>query len=466
MELIRRPRVSNWGGSIAWHPRLLLYPESVEDLMSIAKDGETYPSPVRALGSIHSTTRCTVSEGGTAVSMKRLNRIVDIGADTVTAQAGALYIDVAQELLKRGLQFFVNVELGNLSIGSAACGGTKDASMPEEFGQVCSYAIGLKVVTADGELLEVTEQDPELLKILRSSYGLLGMIYEATFRVKPVQPMSVHHIGYTLKEFQDLLDDSKAPNDSMMLYLFPFLDKVTVEYRRYGPAGGKPNRVLWRFRNWVWKSVGPGFGYLVTKILPIRRLRYALIDRFNQALQSIVNRVLQDRYTLAADQIIRYPEKSNWTRYTFSIWAFPEGEYSRILGDYFEFCRQYYQDHGYRCNLLNVAYRISEDQSSLFSYSFDGDVLTLDPVSTGDSGWEEFIVAYNEFCSARGGVPLFNQTRGITPLQAEKAFGERLSIFRDHLTRFDPKGRFLSDYFRQILDVRLGEEHLAERGES
>ena len=315
------------------------------------------------------------------------------------------------------MQFFVNVELGNLSIGSAACGGTKDASMPDEFGQVCSYAIGMKVVTADGELLEVTEENPELLQIVRSSYGLLGIVYEATFRVEPVEPMSIHHVTYRLEDFQGHLLELVAYEESMMLYLFPFLNKITVEFRRYAPAGGKPNRLLWRFCNWVWKSVGPGFGYLVTRFIPVKRVRYALVDRFNQVLQSIVIRLLRDRNTLATDQIIRYPDKSNWTRYTFSIWAFPEAEYPRILGDYFEFCRRYYKDHGYRCNLINVAYRISQDQSSHFSYSYDGNVLTLDPVSTGDPGWEAFITAHNEFCSARGGVPLFNQTRGTNNYQ-------------------------------------------------
>ena len=103
-----------------------------------------------------------------------------------------------------------------------------------------------------------------------------------------------------------------------------------------------------------------------------------------------------------------------------------------------------------------MGYRIRQDQSSLFSYSFNGNVLTLDPVSTGDPGWQDFLVAYNEFCSERGGVPLFNQTRDITPAQAKKAFGERLSLFREHRERFDPGRRFLNDYFRQVLGVEEG----------
>jgi hypothetical protein len=51
----------------------------------------------------------------------------------ITAEAGALYIDIAQALQKHGLQFDVNTEIGSLSMGSRACCGSKDASMPGEF---------------------------------------------------------------------------------------------------------------------------------------------------------------------------------------------------------------------------------------------------------------------------------------------------------------------------------------------
>ena len=90
------------------------------------------------------------------VDVRPLNRILRITDDTVTVEPGALYIDVAKELERRGLQFNVNIELGNLSLGAAAMCATKDASMPGELGQVNSYAIGVKLVTPSGELVEVT----------------------------------------------------------------------------------------------------------------------------------------------------------------------------------------------------------------------------------------------------------------------------------------------------------------------
>ena len=54
------------------------------------------------------------------------------GPNYVTVEAGAIYIDIAEELEKRNLQFYINTEIGSLSAGSAACAGTKDASFDGE----------------------------------------------------------------------------------------------------------------------------------------------------------------------------------------------------------------------------------------------------------------------------------------------------------------------------------------------
>ncbi len=447
------PTVRNWSGSIISEPRVVVQATSVDEIIAVLKDREKYPSPVRAVGSNHSTTRCGVADEGTLIEMKTMNEIVHIGEDTVTAQAGALYIDVANELRKRDLQFHVNTVIGNLSIGSAACGGTKDSSMPGEFGQVCSYATRIKLVTPAGEIMEITDEDAELMQITRSSYGLLGIVVEATFRTKPIQPMVVDHVEFTREEFEREFPKLKERDESMFMYIFPFLDAVLVEFRKYREDDGttKPDNTLWELRNRVWSKTQPASADRITRLVRWKWLRYLLIDKSNRFLKTTVNQFLKNEHTLAPDQIIRYPEVADKSKYTFSIWAFPETTYFGVLRDYFDFLQTYYKEKGYRCNLANVGYRIRKDTSSLFSYSFEGDVMTVDPVSTGDPGWNEFIEAYNEFCSERNGVPLFNQSRSLTRPQVERAFGERIATFRKFREKFDPDNRLLNTYFKELL---------------
>lgn len=450
-------KVQNWKRSISYYANSVELVQNVDDIVRIVRDRERYPSPVRARGSHHSTTRCIVAEGGTVVDLTAMNRILGIDRQSlaITMQAGVLHIDAARELEKHGLQFYVNVELGNLTVGSGACGGTKDASYFSaeddefEFGQVASYVTGIKAVSASGDLIEVTEADGELMQAMRSSYGMLGIIYEVTYRVKQIRPLAVEHILYHVDEFADRLEELVARKRSMMLYLFPFLDSVVVEYRYDGSDPMRSNSWQWRLRNWVWKTGSPGFARLVNMLVPSRRLRSWIFDAYNRLSQWVIRLVVRDCNSSPADQIIRYPETAGFASYTFSIWAFPLDQYPQTIREYYQFCKDYFDEHGYRCDLLNVGYFIAGDRQSLFSYTRRGPALTLDPVSTGSSGWDDFITAYNEFCSKRNGVPLFNQTRGITPAQAKAAFGPEIAAFQELRRSHDRDDRFYTDYFRQ-----------------
>jgi len=443
--------VTNWFGNIVSHPAAIVEAASVADIVAVMKDPGRYPSPVRAVGSNHSTSPCGTADGGTLIKMSKMNAI-DIGTDTVTAQGGAIYIDIAKELEKRNLQFYVNTEIGSLSAGSAACCGTKDASMPGEYGQVNSYISRIKMVLPAGDLLEVTDDQPELMQTVRSSYGTFGVVYETTFRVRPIVPMAVRHQTFTLEDFTARLPELKAGGESMMYYIFPFEDLITVEFRRYNPgAAGPPNRVAWPLRNYMWANAGPLFCSQVEKDIPNKDVRYGVINGFCAVWRFKLENLVKGDNTVATDQIIRYPTVADNSRYTFSLSAFPEAAYAGVLAEYFDFCKRYYKQAGYRTNMLNVGYWISQDRSSLLSYSYDGPMMTIDPVSTGNPGWTEFLIAYNEFCSAHGGVPLFNQTDAITPAQVQAALGDRLKTFAAARRNYDPSGRLLNAYFREML---------------
>ena len=272
-------QIQNWKRSITYHAHSVQSVERLDEVVAIVTDPARYPSPVRVKGSHHSTTRCVVAEAGTVIDVSRLNRILDIDVEarTITMEPGVLHIDAARELESHGLQFYVNVELGNLTVGSGACGGTKDASYWSdgrvEFGQVASYCVGVKAVQPDGTVLTVTEADGELMEMMRASYGLLGVIVEVTFKVKPLRPLAVEHVSYSVDEFARRLDELVAAERSMMLYLFPFLDRVVVEYRQDGVGEARPHSWQWRLRNWVWKTGSPAVGRVLTALVPWARLR-------------------------------------------------------------------------------------------------------------------------------------------------------------------------------------------------
>jgi FAD/FMN-containing dehydrogenase len=454
--------VWNWTKEHVSYPRAVVDVDSADQIATVLGDPKTYPAPVRGLASRHSTSRCGEADGGTIVDVRRLNRIIRIGPDSVTTEPGALYIDVAQELEKHDLQFYVNIELGNLSMGAGAMCATKDASMPGEFGQVNSYAIGMKLVTASGELVEITEDDPDLLQAARSSYGLFGIATEVTFRVRPLQAMAVRHEIYTIDEFARRLPELIGRGQSMMFYVYPFLQRIVIEFRSYAGAEAVERKrnvsthAIWKVRNKAWKTVSPTANYFLERYVPWPGLRFFGVNAINRLTMATLFRALKAEHTIPTDQIIRYPPVSGRSGYTFSIWAFPEERYGETLKEYCKFAQGYYRRRGWRPNMLHVGYRIAQDQSSLFSYTHDWTGITIDPVCTGSPRWPDFLDAYNEYCSERGGAPLLNQTPRLTREQVHRAFGEeRIGRFEQYRRRFDPDDRLLNGYFRDLLQSEV-----------
>ncbi len=145
------------------------------------------------------------------------------------------------------------------------------------------------------------------------------------------------------------------------------------------------------------------------------------------------------------------PPESWKSRYTYSLWAFPQQDYPLVLREYFAFCRSHYEQFGYRCNVVNGASRVHQDRNSLFSVSYEGPMVTLEPSSTGDKGWDEFLIDFNDFASKHGGVPTFNQTRALQPDHVARAFGDRARWFRALRERTDALNRMGSSYFGYLL---------------
>jgi L-gulonolactone oxidase len=455
MQVIRDGRdVSNWKGDITYRPAVIAFPETLDDIQKLVRDPVAFPTPVRVKGSHHSVTDCVVADGGTVLDMSRLTSIVrvDQARMTVTMQAGVQLKDASSQLERLGLQFYVNVELGNLTVGSGACCGTKKASFHDgkrhESGQVSAYVVSLTVVTADGSAIVVDEREPALLEAMRSSYGMLGVVYEVTYKIKKLRPMRFTHTLYSLSEFAVAFEGIRREPNSAMFYIFPFIDRVVVE-RRW-PSEGKISWFdVWKIRNFAWKQGAPFMGRVIGALPVGDAARAACLNAWFRVLSSGLTWLSGTRSS-PENQIMRYPARGGFTAYTFSLWAFDDDKYVDALRAYLQFCKDYHRTTGYRCDMPSVGYRLAEENGILFSYSRNGFAATIDPVSTGGSGWATFLDAFNERSSEKNGRPLFNQTPRVTHEQAKHAFGEQIAAFVALRERLDPADRFYTAWFRYL----------------
>ena len=261
----------------------------------------------------------------------------------------------------------------------------------------------------------------------------------------------MRHYSLSLENFRKYFPIYKARGYAVMYYIFPYVKRVLVELRKDNPDAEPNSRYRWVYRNRFWRKYGPAVTLWIQRTTRNHFVR-ATADKLHFFLlrQALVWVVKSDR-TWPHAQIINYPRSPGANKYLFSMWAFREGGFFDILEEYCNFCIAYEAKTGYRCDLPSVGYAIGRDVEALLSYCWEGATLSIDPASTGGPEWEAFLKVYNQFCSDRRGVPLFNQTPFLTREQVRKAFGVRLQQFAARRKAADPKDRMLDTYFRELL---------------
>lgn len=450
--------VVNYDGSITAHPQQLVTPTTVEEIQAVLRDTVTYPSPVRAMGSYHSLTPCASSDG-TMIDMKQMKQIVSIDAAslTFTAQAGLQMIEASRALRAQNLQFMLNIEIGNMTLGSGACCHTKDALDGIELGQVSSYVIAMKWVTPSGDLAEASEKDNlELLRLMRSSYGLCGVIYEVTFRIKPIEALHFTYLprpveDLTQQEVDLLLDSSEG------LICWTVGRTAVFQQRHKITQPGILGALLAAVRRRLWNFEAAFLGRLIERFVTDKQLR-DLVQQGSVDVEKLLYETLHlagGITLLAPDKTIDYHETRPNARYAFTFWAFPRAQWLDTYRAYLDFAAQYFKDTGFRCNMPLGAYYIRMDDSAVLSYTHDGAVFSIDPIHapTDAEAWENFLRAFNEFAAQRGGRPLLNQSPFVTREQVQAAYGDRWLQFSMAVRQADPQGRLLNPYFRDLLSA-------------
>jgi hypothetical protein len=450
--------VTNYDGSITANPQQLVVAQTVADIQNVLRDTATYPSPVRAMGSYHSLTPCASSDG-TMIDMKQMNQVVAIDATNLsfTAQGGMQIIDASKALRAQNLQFMLNIEIGNMTVGAAACCHSKDALDGIEFGQVSSYVTAMKWVAPDGSLAEASDAtDPNLMRLMRSSYGLLGIIYEVTFKIKPIEAL---HFTYTPRPVAELtqaeVDNYLDTSEGLICWT---VGRTAVFQQRQkinqpgilGALQAAVRRILWNFQ-----------GAFLARMIDLFMVNKDLRDQIQSGGFDLENFLYQTLHLaggitlLAPDKTIDYHQTPQDARYAFTFWAFPRAQWLTIYLAYLDFADQYFTTTGFRCNMPLGAYHIRTDSSSLLSYTQDGEIFSIDPIHapTDVDAWHTFLQAFNDFASQRGGIPLLNQSPLVTQAQVQKAFGDRWQQFSDAVHSIDPTGRLLNPFFAALLNA-------------
>lgn len=410
-------------------------------------------APIRPCGAGTSSTDCNTSPMGTTLSLTALDRIrnIDVHRSTVTAQAGVRLYALAEALAEHGLELIGNHEMMGRTLGGAIASPGLGPGIGRDATSLGRCVSSLKLVTANGKTTTITADQKNLMGAVRSSYGVLGAIVEATLKVRPISPFTATHRRLSIDQFASIVDRLSNADVGFRFCLMPHRDRVYLDLRRHAADSRSPHSTPWRIKDWGETTVLPRVCTSLNRILPIHSVRYRLIDSITATTQGIVN----SRFVNSGSNAMTragVATASSTKPVLYSTWCFPASDFSFVLAAYRDFCLESYERTRYRCDVPVIGYRIAKDASALLSPSFDEPMVALQTSSTQPRGWDDFVIDLADFAERWAGVPIYSQTRSLRSDYATQVYADRLDVFRRIRRQLDPQDRlltpFMAQYFR------------------
>jgi hypothetical protein len=428
----------------------LTHPRSANDLVRILSSSRNYPSPVRVVGSATASTRCTEAPGGTIVDLSEMNRVLRVDRDRVTVQPGISLAELADVLDAEGLELIGGFDYANRSVGGAVSASGLESWSAGDTSSFVSNVLQIKFVTADGRKGCVNADTVTMLRLFRLSYGLLGIAYEITLRVRPIQTFNVRSIRIEVDDLTNLFSQIAQTGTSAKLKLFPFRRSVHCELRETAADSETRPGLAWRLKSWTANSALPAAALALARMVPVEKLRYEIVDSIGETTMNLGSLSPLKIGSAVTEQMTQSNILGS-APIEYTSWAFPQPSFSATAAAYFDFCRQHYDRTGFRCDPPAVAFPAPRDSSALLSPSFDQPVVTLMAMSNPLEGWNDFAFEFAEFAAARGGIPLFAQSLHATAEHVRRAYDKRWVAFCATRKQLDPEKRLMNAFFENFI---------------
>ena len=227
-------------------PDAVVFVETVEDVQHVVKIANKYKTPIICRGAgTNVVGACICEHGGIVLNFSKMNKIKEISYENMTAivEPGVVLGDFQKEVEKLGL--FYPPDPSNLAVstigGSIAqnSGGAKSF----KYGTTKDYIVDLKIVMADGEILQTGANTIKnatgynLGTIFAGSEGTLGIVVEATLKLIPMPESRKVLSAY----FDTVSDAVRAVNSIIEQKIYPatidFMDKNAIQtVEKFYPA--------------------------------------------------------------------------------------------------------------------------------------------------------------------------------------------------------------------------------------
>jgi FAD/FMN-containing dehydrogenase len=244
---------SNWSGSLKFTPASLYKPEDEGELEAIVKKSFSQGQKIRLAGAGHSSTPLVVTPH-TLISLEHFKNVgqVDIQNSTAWVGAGLTVKEAGVRLLEHGLSLHNTGDVDVQTVAGAISTGTHGTGI--KLKNLSSMLIGCRLITAEGEIKEFTEEKDgkDFFDAMRLSLGSFGLMAQMKLQLMPKFKLARKEWCAHIDDCLENLDSLIAENRNFDFYWYPRNDLVKL--RTLNEPGKEPKK--YTFASIVEEKVG------------------------------------------------------------------------------------------------------------------------------------------------------------------------------------------------------------------
>jgi FAD-linked oxidoreductase len=425
---------SNWTGDQRCAPFAIERPSSEEELAAVVGKAAAGGQRVRAVGSGHSFTDCACTDG-LMIDMSGLTRVlaVDEAAGLVTVEGGIRLHELGPRLARHGLSLENQGDIDRQTVTGAIATATHGTGV--RFQNISSRVAALRLVTAGGEVLELSPQsDPEAYLAARVSVGTLGVVSAVTIQCVPLFTLHRRDEPVPLEETLEQLDQRVDGSDHFEFWVFPYTQTaLTRTMRRSQEPPSPPPPPRRALQEEVLENFALGLVCRTGRLGPRQTPRLNRLIAAAMSASEVVDRAPK---VFATRRAVRFTEME---------YAIPRASAREAIERVLELVERRRLPV-----LFPLEVRFTAPDDSFLSTAQDGETCYIAVHQFRGMEFESYFRGVEEIMDSYGGRPHWGKRhyQSAATLRPRYPAWDRFQAVR---ARLDPDGVFTNDYTRRVL---------------